>query len=153
MKNEGNNLDAIEAGLLALHRVTFQHQAWEAIQRRAGITLDRADATLLKVLDKCEQPCRMQTIARHLGIEAPSVTRTVQRLEEAGLISRHPDPEDGRASNLSLTKMGTAQLNKLHRARQERLRTATADWTNAERQQLGTLLQRLADDLSNKLDI
>ena len=151
MREAHDELDAIESGLIALHKAAFQHQAWEDIQRRAGIDMDRASATLLKVVSKCDKPCRMQTIAEQLGIEAPSVTRTAQQLEAAGLLARTPDPEDGRASNLSVTSAGKSELAKLHKARRERLASATQTWTKQERAQLGSLLQRLADGIQNEL--
>jgi DNA-binding MarR family transcriptional regulator len=90
----------------------------------------------------------MHDIARVLGIEAPSVTRTVQELEQAGLIKRRPDPEDKRASHVSLTKKGGQQLAKLQKARRERLSQALKQWSISERRQLAELLQRLAKDIS-----
>lgn len=152
MANRGSELDAIEAGILALHKVAFQHRAWEELQQRAGITLERANATLLKVVAMCSeshQPCRMQYIADRLGIEAPSVTRTVQELEAAGLISRQPDEQDKRAMNVSLTKKGEKQLAKLQAARRERLAEALSDWTARDRKVFGELLSRFAHDLTH----
>ena len=149
MKNEQNDLDSIEAGMLALHKTVYQHRGWEDIQARAGITMDRASAALLKVVAQCDkQGCRMQQIAQTLGIEAPSVTRTAQELEHAGLIKRQTDPDDKRASHVSLTKKGEQQLAKLHKARRERLEQALHGWPKSERQQFGKLLQRYAKDIS-----
>jgi DNA-binding MarR family transcriptional regulator len=148
VKNQ-DDLEAIEAGLIALHKTNVQHRAWDDIQMRAGVTIDRASALLLKVVAQCDGPhCRMHDIARVLGIEAPSVTRTVQELEQAGLIKRRPDPEDKRASHVSLTKKGGQQLAKLQKARRERLSQALKQWSISERRQLAELLQRLAKDIS-----
>lgn len=148
MKNDPSNFDAIEAGLMALYKSNYQHRAWDDIQSRAGVSIDRASAILLKVVSKCDTShCRMQDIAKVLGIEAPSVTRTVQELEQAGLVTRRTDPNDKRASQVTLTKQGEQQLAKLQRARRERLSHALKDWTKDERRQLGQLLQQLAKDL------
>jgi len=35
-------------------------------------------------------------LATHLGVEPPTVTRMVQRLERAGMVERRPDPHDAR---------------------------------------------------------
>jgi DNA-binding MarR family transcriptional regulator len=149
MSDDQRDLEAIEAGLLALHKTNFQHRAWDDIQARAGISMDRASALLLKVVAQCDKtPCRMQDIAKLLGIEAPSVTRTVQELEHAGLVMRQTDPDDKRASRISLTKAGQQQLAKLQKARRERLTEALQGWTKTERQQMGALLQRLAQDIA-----
>lgn len=149
MKHDSDYLDSIEVGLLALHKSTFQHRAWDDVQVRAGVTMDRASAVLLKVVSQTEKsPCRMQDIARTLGIEAPSVTRTVQDLEHTGLIKRQADPDDKRASCVTLTKKGQQQLAKLQDARHERLAQALREWPKAEQKQLGGLLQRLAKDIA-----
>lgn len=43
-------------------------------------------------------------LAERLGVEAPTVTRMVQRLERGGLIDRRPDPDDARAMRLYPTQ-------------------------------------------------
>jgi DNA-binding MarR family transcriptional regulator len=39
---------------------------------------------------------RQAALAEQLGVEAPTVTRMVQRLERGGMIERRRDPHDGR---------------------------------------------------------
>ena len=39
---------------------------------------------------------RQSALAEQLGVEAPTVTRMVQRLERGGMIERRRDPHDGR---------------------------------------------------------
>lgn len=144
-------LDAIEAALVALYRASFQHRAWEDTQQRSGVTLDRSSASLLKVVQSCGQKnCRMQDIARFLGIEAPSVSRTVQELEHNGLIKRHPDASDRRATNILLTEAGLQQLAKLQSAKRDRLKTALHNWTADDRHDLARLLNQLAETFTAK---
>lgn len=40
---------------------------------------------------------RQSALAERLGVEPPTVTRMLQRLERGGMIERRPDPHDGRA--------------------------------------------------------
>ena len=40
---------------------------------------------------------RLTTLAERLGVEPPTVTRMVARLERGGLVERRRDPDDGRA--------------------------------------------------------
>lgn len=48
-----------------------------------------------------------ELIAR-LGVEPPTVTKTLQRLERAGLVYRIPDPERPRVGRVHLTDAGKA---------------------------------------------
>lgn len=143
-------LDAIEAALVALYRASFQHRAWEDIQKRSGINLDRSSAALLKVVHGCGQAnCRIQDIARYLGIEAPSVSRTVQELEHDGLLRRRADSNDRRASNIVLTETGLQQLAKLQSTKRERLKTALHSWSADDRHDLARLLNQLAETFTS----
>ncbi len=146
-----SEIEAIDAGLTALHRATFQHKAWQDLQRRADVELDRASASLLKaIMHHGNGSCRLHDIARQLGIEAPSVTRKVQELETKGLLSRIPDPVDKRAANIKLTDKGRDQINRLQAARRERLRLLLRTWPATDRTALAALLKQLANDLTEQ---
>ncbi len=41
-----------------------------------------------------------------MGMEATSLSRTLKSMEEKGLITRHPNPEDGRSVLIHLTDFG-----------------------------------------------
>ncbi|GGT35192.1 MarR family winged helix-turn-helix transcriptional regulator [Nonomuraea spiralis] len=43
-----------------------------------------------------------------LGVEPPTVTKTLQRLERSGLVYRSPDPERPRVARVHLTEAGKA---------------------------------------------
>lgn len=151
MSDSRDDLQKIEEGMLALHRVSFQPKSWALLQQQAGITLDRADAALLKAVLHCDaQPCRMQDIAQYLGIEAPSVTRKVQDLESRGLLGRRTDPEDKRASIIHVTKDGMTAIRKLQKARMQQLASAMRDWSSHDRREFARLFQQLADNLQQK---
>jgi DNA-binding MarR family transcriptional regulator len=55
-------------------------------------------------------PSRLAEIER---IQRPTVTRLVAKLEENGLVSREPDPDDGRVCQVRVTAEGRAFLKKL----------------------------------------
>jgi DNA-binding MarR family transcriptional regulator len=138
-------LDALEAALVALYKATWRHKSWENIQRDAGVTLDRSSASLLKVVKNCGRSnCRIQDIAHYLNIEAPSVSRTVQDLEREGLVERHADSSDRRASNVVLTALGEQQLSKLQSAKRARFKVALQDWPETDRTELTRLIDKLA---------
>jgi len=138
-------INDIESGLIALHRTFFQHKGWERLQQTAGITLDRAEAAMLKALSASQAKARrLQDVATSLGIEAPSVSRTAQQLEARGLVSKKPDARDGRASNLHLTAKGRQQLERLMAARRQRLEQLLTNWSEHDKRHLAQLLHKLA---------
>ncbi len=58
-------------------------------------------------------PLAPSRLAELEGIQRPTVTRVLHRLEEEGLIERSADPNDGRGSVVCTTKSGSALLKKL----------------------------------------
>jgi DNA-binding MarR family transcriptional regulator len=48
----------------------------------------------------------VSTVARHLGVSAPTVCVNIDRLVDAGLVHRHRSERDRRAVELSLTPKG-----------------------------------------------
>jgi DNA-binding MarR family transcriptional regulator len=62
-------------------------------------------------------PMRLGDLAARENVAAPTVTRMVGAMEEAGLVSRRPDPSDARGSLVSLAPGGVAALDALRRER------------------------------------
>ena len=67
-------------------------------------------------------------LAARLGVERPTVTRTLDRLQRAGLLERHRDPNDGRVWRVCLTERGRALQAPVE-----------ACWAAAEREMLAGL--------------
>ena len=82
-------------------------------------------------------------------VQPQSLTRTLAELETAGLMSRQPDPADGRRSLLAVTEYGHTALRGEMQQRDAWLASAmAAELTTAEIGLLrlaGHLLERLAD--------
>jgi DNA-binding MarR family transcriptional regulator len=55
-------------------------------------------------------PLTPSGVAEREAIQRPSATRLIARLEEEGLVSREPDPADGRSSLVAVTPAGAAHL-------------------------------------------
>ena len=85
-------------------------------------------------------------LAARLGVEAPHVTRQVQRLQKAGYADREPDPDDRRAHLIQLTPAGKAASDRIRQAGKTGMQTALAHWPPQELHQLATLLHRMVDD-------
>ena len=88
------------------------------------------------------QGCGVQEIATGLDLAAPTVSVGVRRLEDAGLLERQPDPQDGRAIRLSLTAQGQTLQERALAFRREKMRCVLAGLTTEEAETLLALLER-----------
>ncbi|MGL5818496.1 MAG: MarR family winged helix-turn-helix transcriptional regulator [Phycicoccus sp.] len=80
-------------------------------------------------------------------VSAPSMTRTVGGLVDAGLVARAADPTDGRQVILSLTSDGRRAIRDIRRRRDQWLATRLEKLTDDERRLLAEaalLLERVA---------
>ena len=86
--------------------------------------------------------CGVQAMASGLKLSKPTVSIGVSQLENAGLITRQPDPQDGRAVQLFLTREGQELHQRTHEFRCKRFERLLTDLTPQERTTLLTLLER-----------
>ncbi len=70
-------------------------------------------------------------IAKRVGIEGPTLTRTLDMLEADGLVERLPDPADRRNKHLRLTEDGVDALNDIFEITQK-IRTRLLEGIPAE---------------------
>ena len=64
-------------------------------------------------------PLRLADLAQAELVSAPSITRLVAELEGKALVSRTPDPADGRASLIQVTDAGLEAVQVARRVRQQ----------------------------------
>lgn len=96
-----------------------------------------------------EGPASTSDLASAERMRPQSMAQTVRDLESAGLVSRRPDPDDGRRALVELTAAG---LERLHTTRARRegwlAELFEHEFTAAERETLRAalpLLRRIAD--------
>ncbi len=75
------------------------------LQMEVGITLAE-NLVLCQVAMAPGQRLRMVDLAARLGIAKSAITKTVDRLEERGLLTRQSDPGDRRTVYAALTPLG-----------------------------------------------
>ena len=95
-------------------------------------------------------PSRQTALAEALGLDASTVSRHVRVVAGDGFVDVVRDPDDGRATLLTLTRGGREHLEQRMRANRDELRAATATFEPAERAELVRLLHKLADALGQK---
>jgi DNA-binding MarR family transcriptional regulator len=64
------------------------------------------------------EPITAGDLAASEGVSPPAVTRSLNRLNELGLITREPHPGDGRASMIRLTAEGRAERRRILQSRE-----------------------------------
>lgn len=90
--------------------------------------------------------CHGKDLATRCGLDPSTVSRSVSSLVALDLVRRDADPVDGRASLLALTPRGRQCLDDAERWHSGVVAEVLADWTEAEVQQLVTLLRRFTAD-------
>ena len=83
-----------------------------------------------------------QTMAEGLDLATPTVSIGVRHLEEAGLLTRQPDPQDGRAVQIFLTPKGKDLYQRTQNFRCQRFERLLSELTPDERNNLLDLLER-----------
>jgi DNA-binding MarR family transcriptional regulator len=82
----------------------FETELIAATPEFRGRTLRPTHNHVLRHLD--EQGTRASVIAERAGLTRQAITQIVDELEEAGVVTREPDPDDGRAKRVVYTPDG-----------------------------------------------
>jgi DNA-binding MarR family transcriptional regulator len=136
--------DVLEAihGLMHLAR-SVQYRAL----RGAAEDLTHMDSKVLGFFAR--HPGATQTdLAAHSQRDKGQLARLIAGLKERGLLEAQPDVEDRRSLRLTLTATGRAVQQTLQRRRRRIADLAVAGLSDAERQQLLALLERVRLNLS-----
>ncbi len=87
-------------------------------------------------------PLRASAIVGHFAMDKASVSRQVQHLLDLGLVDRTPDPEDGRATLLSVSSDARRRLEDVAAHRRQLLDQRLGDWDDAELADFAEVLAR-----------
>jgi DNA-binding MarR family transcriptional regulator len=91
--------------------------------RHASLGVPFAQVRLLALIDELG-PARISTLAHADHCSQPATTTAVQRLEALGWVQRIADPQDARASLVSLSPAGREALDGARAARADVLQPA-----------------------------
>jgi DNA-binding MarR family transcriptional regulator len=146
---ERPELDASPMGVLG-RVMRLAHELDQPVQRvfrRFG--LSRGEFDVLASLRRAGDPYRLAPgeLGASMMVTSGAVTKRVDRLELAGLVSREPDPEDRRGVLVKLTAEGRRLVDEAveeHLANEERL---LAGLSRGERQELARLLRKLGESV------
>lgn len=115
--------------------------------RERGLPLNRSEAQVLVYVDR-EQGMSQAQLAEQLDLEAISLVRLVDSLQEAGLIERRPHPHDRRMRTLWLTEAAQPILAQVMAVRAEVRAQAMAGMSDADQEKLLDLLVTVRGNLA-----
>ncbi|GGY96389.1 MarR family winged helix-turn-helix transcriptional regulator [Novosphingobium colocasiae] len=119
-------------------------RSFDVRARKIGVT--RAQWQVLYHLR--EHPGVKQSgLAELLEVEPITAGRMIDRMEEAGLVERRPDPADRRAWRLHLTAQGADVMDRLEPLADETIETALNGLPREERDSLFASLQKIRTNL------
>ena len=115
----------------------------ESGERELSPTLSAALATIAR-----HGPLTPSALADAEGIQRPTATRVIARLEARGLVARRPDPTDGRVCHVEATAAGRTLLRRIRGRKNQylarRLRTLD-EHERATLAQAAELIERLLE--------
>ena len=116
-----------------------------------GHALQRGWFDILAALRRAGPPYELNPteLMRATLLSSGGTTKRLDRLVEAGLVERRPDPEDRRGTRVRLTARGRSAIDEaleVHIANEERLLTGLSP---AQRRTLDDLLRRLLAGLES----
>jgi DNA-binding MarR family transcriptional regulator len=118
-------------------------QRLEPVYREHGLEPGWHD--VLATLRRAGPPYRLRPteFTHTLMLTSSGTTKRLDRLEQAGLITRGPDPEDRRGTLITLTAAGHTLIDDTTEAHLENERRLLGSLTDAEQRRLAKLLRKL----------
>jgi DNA-binding MarR family transcriptional regulator len=118
----------------------------DELRDRADVDLQTYD-TLLHTYEAGESGIRMTDLAEKVVVSKSGLTALVDRLEERSLLQRIPDPEDRRATRITLTDRGLETFRKAAKVHVAGIQKHfTNRLTDAEATVIAEVLERIHRD-------
>lgn len=93
-------------------------------------------------------PVRGTDLVEEFHVDKGAVSRTVQHLGELGLLDREPDPDDGRATLVTVSADARRRLDAVDAQRREWINQRLQGWSMAELTDLTDRLARYNESLT-----
>jgi DNA-binding MarR family transcriptional regulator len=113
-------------------------------ERLRVLNLAPSDAGILRLLSVAAG-LSQQDLAGRLNIHPSRLVAILDELEKRGFVERRPNPDDRRLYSLHLTTGGEEVLTRIGKVAREHQDALLAALTSNERETLGTLLLKVAD--------
>ncbi|MGY5778880.1 MarR family winged helix-turn-helix transcriptional regulator [Rhizobium sp. LEGMi135b] len=87
------------------------------------------------------------TLAQKLGVKAPTMTRTIGRMEAQGFVERRPDADDARLTKVYLTEAGRNSVGEIESSAASCDELATRGFSEKDIRSLVRLLKTIEHNL------
>ena len=98
---------------------------------------------VMQTLLEFENGARQKELAEKLRINPSSMSELIEKLQSDGYIERTIDPEDRRATRITLSELGKARAYEISDERAERIKPLFANLTEEEKEELLRLVRKL----------
>ena len=141
--------------LSVLSRITRISKHLDIARRNAFAELDTWGFDVLASLRRVGAPYQMSPgqLIQETMVTSGTMTNRLDRLEELGLINRAPDPVDGRAIVVTLTKSGMKVVDSAMEELLSREREFLNMLSKSELNQLAALLREIAIPFDSPTEI
>ncbi len=115
--------------------------SWEnAIAKNSGLSPQQNHT--IEIVGN-EGPLRMKPLSEKLGVTTGTLTVMIDRLQKAGYVQRHNDPNDRRAFNIVLTEKGKKIHDEHHAYHHKLVEDITGCLNEAEFEQFPRILGKI----------
>jgi DNA-binding MarR family transcriptional regulator len=125
--------------------------ATSVIRESPASSLSRTAAGTLSALERLGSQ-RITALAERELVTQPAMTGLVQRLESGGLVTRDTDPDDARATLITITPAGVAAINERRHLHDEAIAARLATLSPADRDALASAATAIINLTENHAD-
>jgi DNA-binding MarR family transcriptional regulator len=144
-----DDLAGVEAALSRIGRVANSRRAARYRAELSGVDLLPTGVATLATIFRVG-PARLTDVSAHLELEPSRVSKEVNRLVDAGLVTQESDASDRRAVLLTVTDKGADAWRRYRKATDKQLAKTLVEWTDDDLHQLSTFLTRLSAAVSGE---
>lgn len=151
-KRERPDLDLTPLSILS--RITRISRHLDIARRDAFGELENWGFDVLAALRRAGNPHQLSPgqLMQETMVTSGTMTNRLDRLEELQLITREPDPQDGRGSLVTLTKAGIRAVDAAMEELLKNEQKLIKDLANKDQAQLAELLSTLVSKLDEDTD-
>jgi len=136
-------LAQIDASLTAIGKLARSRRAAELRQRRSRVHLPDTTISALAAVYR-HGPMRIGEVATYMDLDASRASKEIRRLVDEGYVIQQTDPNERRASSLTVTTKGRRTFERYRAAADALVQETFAPWTDADLAQAAAMLQRIA---------